>query len=612
MKRPAVVVCLMLLVTVVLLTLLVTPLKGLTTEQVRDNRQIASVGTAMITGIVVTADREGRPLRRARVSLTAAELDVGRIAISADDGTFSFDRLPPGRYSISASKDGYVTMSAGAERPGKPGPAIELRAGQAAQATVRLPPGAVITGTVRFPGGEPAANVSVAPLMERYVPAAGERRLGAPLNTTVMTDDRGVYRIFGLAAGTYIVGATPRVFFGGPMVDFPVLSDAEIRRALAEVRQSATSPRPGMPSPPAPPSRGVEPPRTNVAFAPIYYPGTALERQAAAITLAAGEVRVGIDIDLDYVRTAIVEGFVTMPADARVQLTLANADSGSANPSVRTASPMADGRFQFRSVPPGHYAITARAVLTTTQPGGGPIAVAAWGRTEIMVAGDDLSGITIPLRAPVTISGRVAFKGATPPPPLPTLKVPIPSTSVILGSTSTLVLPNVTLDSHRFTIPGAIPGVYRLRTQPPGIRTPIGVWWLESVIANGVDLLDSEFELREDIQDAVITFTDRASELSGAVRYASGAAFREGVVVVFSADRRTWFLNSRRVAALQPSPDGRYAIRNLPPGDYFVTVAVGLERNEWFDPEVLASLAQSAQRISIAALELKTHDLTLR
>ena len=612
MKRAAIVVLQTLLVTVVLSMLLMTPLKGLTTGQVRDNRQRTGVGTAVVTGTVVSDTRDARPLRRARVSLTGPELDVGRIAISADDGSYAFEGLPAGRYSISASKDGYVTMSAGAERPGKPGPAIELRAGETTKAIVRLPPGAVITGTVRFPGGEPAANASVSPIMERYVPAAGERQLGAPLNSTVTTDDRGVYRIFGLAAGTYFVGALPRLPFNGPMVDFPVLSDAEIRRALAEVQQSATSPRPGMPSPPAPASRVVETPRTSVTFAPIYYPGTAFERQAATITLAAGEVRVGIDIDLEYVRTAIVEGFVTMPADARVQLALASADSGSSNPSVRTASPMADGRFQFRSVPPGHYAITARAVLTTTQPGTGAIAVAAWGRTEIMVAGEDLSGITVALKPPLTITGQVAFKGDTPPPPLPTLKMPIPSTSVILGPTSALVLPSVTLEGTRFTIPSAIPGVYRLRTQPPGIRTPIGVWWLESVIANGVDLLDTEFELREDIKDAVVTFTDRASELSGSVRYAGGAAFRDGVVVVFSADRRNWFFNSRRVAAMQPSQDGRYVVRNLPPGDYLVTVAVGLERNEWFDPEVLASLAQSAQRISIAALELKTHDLTLR
>jgi len=576
----------------------------------RDYRTPGSSGTAAITGIVLSDDRDSRPLRRARVTLSGSDIDVGRATITADDGRFTFDQLPPGRYTITAAKDAYVSMSAGADRPERPGLGIEVRAGQTAETTIRLPRGAVITGIVRLPTGEPAAGFSVSPIVRRYVPSTGERLLVSPLNTTITTDDRGVYRIFGLPAGTYFVGATPRVPVP-PGADVQVLSDAEIKRALSEVKEQIVASRPGMLSAPPPSTRVTAPPRGGVTLVPIYYPGTPNEKQATPITLAPGETRTGIDIDLEYVRTATVTGFVTAPREARVQLMLANADGSSLNQSFRaTATLMDDGRFSFRSMPPGHYAIAARATAVTAQPGAGPSEVIWWGRTEVIISGEDLSGVTLALKPALDLSGQVVFKGNTPPPPLPTLKLPIPAGFTFgLGTQN---LPNVTVQGNRFTIPGAIPGVYRLRTQPPGIRTPIGTWWLESVVAGGRELLDAELDLQNSVGDAVITFSDRASELSGSVAYVTGAPFREGLVLVFSTNSQTWFLNSRRVAAVAPDKTGRYVVRNLPPGEYFVTVAVGLERNEWFDPEVLAALAQSARRVTLNGVEVRTHDLVLK
>jgi hypothetical protein len=139
----------------------------------------------------------------------------------------------------------------------------------------------------------------------------------------------------------------------------------------------------------------------------------------------------------------------------------------------------------------------------------------------------------------------------------------------------------------------------------------VGAWWLESLVVNKKEILDSELELQDSDDQAVITFTDRPSELRGTARYTGGLPFREGLVVVFSTDPRTWFLNSRRVAAVAPTSNGQYVIKNLPAGDYFVAVGVGLDRNEWFDREVLASLAESAQKITVVRAETRTHDLTL-
>ena len=94
------------------------------------------------------------------------------------------------------------------------------------------------------------------------------------------------------------------------------------------------------------------------------------------------------------------------------------------------------------------------------------------------------------------------------------------------------------------------------------------------------------------------------------VRYANGQPASERHVVVFSPDQGTWFLHSRRVAAIRPSADGRYSIRNLPPGEYLVVLAADLEPNEWFDRELLRTLAASAMRITLGEHETKPLDLT--
>ena len=172
-------------------------------QQPRDARSpVASArGAATIAGVVVTDDAQSRPLRRARVTLNGSPLQIGRTAITADDGTFMFDRLPAGRYTLGATKDGYIAMSYGARRPGRPGTGLEVKNGEARTITIPIPRGGVITGTVTNADGQPAAGVPVNALTFRYVAATGERRLLPAGLATGPTDDRGVYRIFGLPAG---------------------------------------------------------------------------------------------------------------------------------------------------------------------------------------------------------------------------------------------------------------------------------------------------------------------------------------------------------------------------------------------------------------------------
>src|SRR5262245_41455920 len=88
--------------------------RGRTQQPSRDTSAQTNqpVPTGRITGRVVAADT-GRPLKRARVLVNAAELPGGRGALTDDTGAFDFTELPAGRYNVSVSKSGFVTLSYG-------------------------------------------------------------------------------------------------------------------------------------------------------------------------------------------------------------------------------------------------------------------------------------------------------------------------------------------------------------------------------------------------------------------------------------------------------------------------------------------------------------------
>ena len=172
----------------------------------RDAQATVTVGTGVISGVVTTAGT-GTPVRRARVTLSGTELRGGRSTLTNDEGVFAFSALPAGRFTLTASKAGYVDIPYGAKRPGRPGTPIQLADAQKMErADIGLPRGGVITGIVLDEHGEPAPGTQVRVM--RYLMRTGERQLQTACQD--QSDDRGIYRIYGLQPGEYLVSATPR------------------------------------------------------------------------------------------------------------------------------------------------------------------------------------------------------------------------------------------------------------------------------------------------------------------------------------------------------------------------------------------------------------------
>ena len=162
-----------------------------------------------------------------------------------------------------------------------------------------------------------------------------------------------------------------------------------------------------------------------------------------------------------------------------------------------------------------------------------------------------------------------------------------------------------------FRATGLTPGRFLLRATAPG-STPTSGWALKSIVRNARDLLDAPFELAagEILSDVVVTFTNRPAELTGTLQNSSGTPTADYFIVVFSTDRTFWFPNSRRIVSVRPNSSGSYSIRNLPPGEYFLSALADVETGEWFDPEFLQALvAASPIRITIGEGEMKRQDL---
>jgi len=596
----------------------------------------APTGTASLAGVITTDERPSAPIRGAIVTLTAAELPGGRSVMTDPDGRFVFDNLPAGRYTISASKAPFISTSYGAKRPGRPGSPMTLGERDAiTDIAIRLARGAVITGTLRDPQNEPLAGVSVAVI---NVDNASPSR-PAPVAQTASTDDRGVYRFFGLSPGKYVV-YMPRPQTTGEMGK---LTSREIDAALAslQARTGRSVPSgPGIPAGGIPP--GVDPNTptrvTTLGFAPVFYPGTPIAGQATTIALSIGEERSGIDFPVDFVRTGSIEGTIVNPENVPVQMILTPADTLLPLTSILVPTltpPGPDGRFKYTNVAPGAYTIIARSSPNAVAPtsagtggGAGGIGVGRgapapagsgrllWAMADVNVSGDAIGGVTLALQPAMRLAGRIAFDAtALTPPDLAQVRVTMISTQfrgsasmngTILGSVA--VPPGQVRPDGTFELSGVVPGTYRVGVTLPGQDQ----WWVRAVIVGNRDVLDLplEFGRTGDVSGAVVTLTDKHSEISGTLQTPTGSAATDYFVAVFPADRSLWAA-SRRIRSARPASDGQFTFKDLPAGDYLAAALADLDPASLNDSSFLEQLVAASVKVTLAEGQRQTQHLRI-
>jgi len=131
---------------------------------------------------------------------------------------------------------------------------------------------------------------------------------------------------------------------------------------------------------------------------------------------------------------------------------------------------------------------------------------------------------------------------------------------------------------------------------------------------NDRDILDHPLEIgatSSALSGVVLMFSDRHSELSGALTTSSGAPASEFLVIVYPVDRAYWRSNARRVKTTRPSSDGAFSFIDLPGGEYLVAALTDAEPNEWQNPSFLEQLVASSVKVTVADGQRVRQDLRL-
>src|SRR5262245_35854747 len=235
-------------------------------------------GTGRLRGRVLAADT-GSIVRRAQVRISSPDIGT-KTAFTDAQGRYEFKDLPAGRFSVSVSKSGFVTMQYGQRRPFEPGRPIELVDAQTLEkADIALPRGSAVSGRVLDEFGDPVADANVMAMRMQY--AGGKRRL-VPSGRQSVTNDLGQFRLFGLPPGEYYVSATTRTLDTMMMDMIGAMS-----------------------------SGGPTGSNNNSGYAATYYPGTPNPAEAQRPSLSVGQEMSSIDIQMQPVKLARITGIAT-------------------------------------------------------------------------------------------------------------------------------------------------------------------------------------------------------------------------------------------------------------------------------------------------------------
>jgi hypothetical protein len=519
-------------------------------------------GTGVIRGKIVNA--EGRPLRRVQLRLSGESIPEGRTASTNGLGRFEIKELAAGRYTLNASRAGYLSMSYGQSRPGEPGRPIELADGQALEnADFVLPHTALISGHVFDEAGEPLAGANVLTLQMRFF--NGRRRL-TPVRGNAITDDTGQYRLSGLEPGEYYVQASSRETWEGD-----------------------------------PPEKQM------LGFLPTFFPTGLTVGEAQRVRVRAGQEVSAVDIGLLPGKVAKISGTVVnaqgMPlAGETVSLSfeirgenfmsMFGGQGTKVNP---------DGTFQFRNIAPGEYHLNVRTAGTAERPSEAANVI-------VSALGTDVEGVSIVTNAAGAVVGRVVVAGDAPL-PLPLTKLTVRALPVDRDTAVSIAgIP----DNGRVREDGSfelksIAGQARLTIAPLSDG-----WAIRQIDQGGRDFTLQPFDTQGQTLDGfTITLTNRFPAVSGTLRDEKGNSVLAGTTILFPDEPSLWVEDLRSVRTARVDQSGIFTIKAVRPGDYLAVAVPAVTNNQWNDPEYLESLREHAKRISLKEGDVKQIDLVV-
>ncbi|MGH9802075.1 MAG: carboxypeptidase regulatory-like domain-containing protein [Blastocatellia bacterium] len=303
---------------------------------------------------------DGQPLADVTVNLISASSNrsARRITTTDDEGSFKIKDLPSGAYTITASVPGFVTSEDQASSFYRPGD----------QVTISLIKGGVLTGRSLDATGQPLVGAPVSALRVRDAEGRPANDAAHPVASR-MTDDRGVYRLYGLPTGFYVV------YTGG----------------AGESLSSSIGAR----------------------EVPTYHPSATRDTAHEVFVPIGAEIQ-SIDIRHRGEAGHAVSGRLAGVADSgaslapKVTVELFQANTGTLVTSTNVNTRAGNG-FGLYGVPDGEYEIIAqqRGGATATPKGASGFASTL---RRVIVRGSDVTGLELRLVALGTIVGRVVLE----------------------------------------------------------------------------------------------------------------------------------------------------------------------------------------------------------
>ena len=486
--------------------------------------------SCVVSGRVVTA-ADGAPLKSARVALEPENSRSNNhlnAATSDGEGRFLLKDVPPGRYHFFATRQGFVDqpyLSPGAQSE----IVLSLKPGQKmSEVLFRMRAAAVITGRVTNEDGEAMVRVQVLALrkptddeLDDDEPRSRSHKQELLPASSAHTDDRGLYRIFGLEPGEYYIRVVD-LFQPDPGVS-SVSQDFWVREYL-----------------------GSE-------YAPVYYPSVTQVSQAQAISVKAGD-EVQANVLMQRVKTVEIAGRV-VGSNRPVKDTFVGLEEPGANSygSDRHATTDEKGNFKLKGVPPGSYVIVAY------QRAGGSGIYEQSARQKIEVGSENIDSLTVSLGGGASFQGRVTVAGAA----SPALNR-IGITLIGVDSDEQSGGHGRVKDDGTFEITSVREGDYAIRVW--GLEQN---WYLKSVRLGADDILEKGLQVENGAAGGslAVVVSAASGQLDGSVTDGDNAVI--GARVRIKPDPDTPYVRFRS-RSTSTDQSGHFSVTGLAPGKYRV------------------------------------------
>jgi len=508
------------------LSILVLPLAF---HSVQSQTAEAKTGTATVSGRVTLKSEPARGVvvhLQSEEAMKAEDRSPGLRMKTDENGRFRFAGLKAGRYMLIAFTPGFVTPSENTFGPRTK--TIDLADGENVDnQEITLKRGAVITGRVTDANGKPLVEqrVELTRLDDRGQPARSAPGFNPYANST---DDRGIYRIYGLQAGRYLIGAGFAQREGSIMVT--------VNRAYYQF---------------------------------TYHPDTTEQSKAKVIDVSEGFEATGIDIKMAGAKK-------TYDVFGR----LVNADTGQpiAGVTISFGSLMDGGK---RIGPTGSYGNKSDAQGEFHIPGVLPGKYAAFASREqgsdlysepvlFEIGDEDVTGLVVRMRRGGSISGMAVIEGTNDPAILSKLSqiqvyanVRSEELSAPLGAPA-----NVGTDGS-FALRGVSPGMARLNIYNRAETPRFSILRIErdgTALREGVQINPGE-----QVTGVRIVIGPGTNTLRGQLRVTGGSLPEDAILVVNAYRAGTEIVNGR---IRQVEAGGLFVIEGLTPGEYELKLSV--------------------------------------